>query len=537
MTLHAPLPLTAPPTPDGTAWPAPDRRADLAPAQPRHRPPGAARLLSLSALALAGCASVTLPPPPTPAALAPAAWSAPAPQPLAAGPAAEPPATALDAARWWTRFDDPLLPALVDAAQAASPSLAAAAARIERARATRAAAATAAGPQAGLGLTGTHGRGTPGAPVVTNVALGVQAAWELDLFGGLGAARDAASARVLAAEAGWHQARAAVAAETASAYLALRACEAQAAQQALDAASRGETARLADLSARAGFTAPADAALARAGAAQARAQWRALQAQCEQLLKALGELTDRPEAALRAELAARTGQVPRALPVAPPSVPAELLAQRPDVYAAGHAVVAAAGDVADAAARQRPQVSLAGQIGPGLLRVGGDTQTGTIWTLGPVQVVFPVLDGGSRAAATVAAQAGYDEAVAAYRAQVRRAVREVEDALVALQASNDRTADTLTAAESFDTALKATEARQRSGLASMFELEDARRSAVLAQLTVIELQRERTAAWIALYRALGGGWRESAQTPPTAQSRGGWREGAQTPAVATTAAR
>jgi outer membrane protein TolC len=48
----------------------------------------------------------------------------------------------------------------------------------------------------------------------------------------------------------------------------------------------------------------------------------------------------------------------------------------------------------------------------------------------------------------------------------------------------------------------------------MFELEDARRSAVLAQTTLIELQRERAAAWISLYRSLGGGWREGAETPP-----------------------
>jgi multidrug efflux system outer membrane protein len=466
--------------------------------------------MALAAVALAGCASVSLPDPPAPAALAPPAWVAPAPKPLAIEPDAS---AGLDPTGWWTRFDDPLLPALVEAAQAANPSLAAAATRIERARATRAAAATAAGPQAGLGLTGTHGRGTPGAPVVTNLAAGVQAAWEVDLFGGLGAARDAASARLQAAEAGWHQAHAAVAAETASAYLALRTCEAQAAQQALDAASRGETARLAELSARVGFTAPADAALARAGAAQASAQLRALQAQCDRLVKALVELTDRPEPALRADLGARAAMLPSALPVLPPALPAELLARRPDVYAAGRAVVAASGDVAEAAARQRPQISLAGQIGPGLLRVGGDTQTGPIWTFGPLQVVFPVLDGGSRAAATAAAQAAYDEAVASYRAQVRLAVREVEEALVALQASSDRTADTLTAAANFDAALKATEARQRSGLASMFELEDARRNAVLARLTVIELQRERAAAWIALYRALGGGWREGAPTP------------------------
>lgn len=469
----------------------------------------AALALAAAALSLAGCASTTRPEAPQTAALAPPAWQTPLPQTLPQEPAAAP-VDAATAAQWWARFDDPLLPVLVQAAQAASPGLAAAAARIERARAVQAAAALAAGPQAGLGLTATHGRGSAGAPVSTSAALGVQAAWELDLFGGLAAAREAAQARVQAAQAGWHQARVAVAAETASAYLALRSCQAQAQQQGLDAGSRAETARLAELSARAGFTAPADAALARAGAAQARSQHRVLLGQCEQLVKALVELTAQPETALRAQLAPRTAQLPSALPVAPPTLPAALLAQRPDVFEAARAVQAAAGDVADAQARQRPQVSLAGQIGPGLLRVGGDTQTGAIWTFGPLQVVFPVLDGGSRAAATAAARAAYDEAIAAYQAQLRRAVREVEDALVALHTSTERTADVMTAAQNFEISLRATEARQRGGLASLFELEDARRNAVQAQLVLIELQRERTAAWIALYRSLGGGWREDA---------------------------
>ena len=484
-----------------------------APGRP-HRGAGAAlaALTAATSLALAGCAGTTLPqvpPAAAPAAQAPAAWQAPLPQTLAQEPPAAP-ADAATAAQWWARFDDPLLPVLVQAAHAASPSLAAAATRIERARAVQAAAALAAGPRAGLGLTATHGRGSAGAPITTSAALGLQASWELDLFGGLAAARDAAQARVEAAQAGWHQAQAAVAAETASSYLALRSCQAQARQQRLDADSRAETARLTDLSARAGFAAPADAALARAGAAQARSQQRVLQGQCEQLVKALVELTALPEPALREQLAARSAQLPRALPVAPPALPAALLAQRPDVHEAARAVQAAAGDVADAQARQRPQVSLAGQIGPGLLRAGGDQQTGAIWTFGPLQVVFPVLDGGSRAAATAAARAAYDEAVIAYQAQLRRAVREVEDALAALHTSTDRTADVMTAAQNFEIALRATEARQRGGLASMFELEDARRNAVQAQLVLIELQRERTAAWIALYRSLGGGWREDA---------------------------
>lgn len=474
----------------------------------RRAAAGTTGLAAAWAIALSACSTSVPAPAPQLSSIAPAAWQAPAPP--VAPPVGGENGTAADLLAWWGRFEDPLLPELIGAAQAASPGLATAAARIERARATRAAAASAAGPQAGLGVSATQGRSVPGAPTAFSASLGAQMAWEIDLFGGLAAARDAAQARLEGAQALWHDARAAVAAEVASSYLALRACEAQREQTALDAASRAETVRLTELSARAGFTAPADAALARAGAAQARSQLGALRAQCETLVKSLVELTDLPEPVLRQRLAPATAALPLPPPIAPANLPAEALAQRPDIFAAARAVVAAAGDRADAQARERPQVSLSGNLAQTMLRSGGDTVSGLTWSFGPLQVVFPVLDGGARAAASAAAQAGYDEAVAVYRAQVRRAVREVESALVALQGTAERSADAQVAAAGFESSLRATAARQRGGLASLFELEDARRSAVAAQVALIELQRERVAAWIALYRALGGGWREGA---------------------------
>ena len=170
------------------------------------------------------------------------------------------------------------------------------------------------------------------------------------------------------------------------------------------------------------------------------------------------------------------------------------------------AVVAAAGDTVQAAAREKPQVSLSGNFLGLAVNSGGNTAHGTTWTLGPISINFPLFDGGSRAAATASSRANYDEAVALYRANVRRAVREVESSLVVLQSTTARQADVDAAARDFLASLRATEARSRGGLGSLFDLEIARRNAVLAQSTLIELQRERVTAWITLYRALGGGW-------------------------------
>ena len=111
------------------------------------------------------------------------------------------------------------------------------------------------------------------------------------------------------------------------------------------------------------------------------------------------------------------------------------------------------------------------------------------------------------AAQTDAAQARYDEAASQYRAKVRQAVSEVEQALVRLQSTAERSASARTAADGYRASFDATEARWRGGLASLVELEDARRTALAAENALIALQHERQTAWIALYRAAGGGWK------------------------------
>jgi outer membrane protein TolC len=95
---------------------------------------------------------------------------------------------------------------------------------------------------------------------------------------------------------------------------------------------------------------------------------------------------------------------------------------------------------------------------------------------------------------------------------VRRAVREVEEALVNLDSTAARSKDIEVAIEGFGTSFNATRQRYESGLASLFELEEARRSRFAAESALVSLQSERVAAWIALYRAAGGGWTSPAVT-------------------------
>jgi NodT family efflux transporter outer membrane factor (OMF) lipoprotein len=336
----------------------------------------------------------------------------------------------------------------------------------------------------------------------------LQTQWEIDVFGGVRAQRNAAQARLESAQAGWHEARVAVAAETANQYYALRACERLLAVARLDAASRAHTARLTDISTTAGFQSPANNMLARASAADGNSRAVAQRAACAVELKILVALTALPEAQLRDKLAEGSASAPLAPAsgIAIDALPAQLLTQRPDIFTAEREVAAASFEVAGARAQRFPRLTLSGSVGRGNIRAGGESVTANTWQIGPVTMSLPLFDAGTRRANVDAARARYDAAVSSYRGSVRRAVSEMEQALVTLQSTQERVADAQTALDGYRGFFQATEDRYRNGLASLLELEDARRTRLAAENTVVNLQRERSAAWISLYRAAGGGW-------------------------------
>ncbi len=461
---------------------------------------------------LAGCGmgNALLPPP---AAAAPEAWVAPLPGEAALAHDGK----LASLSDWWLQQQDPLLVELIDAAQAVNGNISSTRARIAQANAERVAAGAALQPTVDASLSAQRRSAFPPFPG-GNVYQGtVQASWEIDLYGANRMARDAAQQRLAGAEAGWHEARVSVAAEVANQYYAWRSCRWLLAIAEADATSRAETARLTELAANAGFQSPANAALSRASAAEGRSRVTQQRAQCDIDVKILVMLTGLPETGLRARLdAQQAGNAPRdalPTPVALPSLPAETLAQRPDVYAAALQVAAASNEVGATHAQRYPRLTLAGNIGRSRFESGGNAINLNSWTIGPVALTLPVFDGGRRRANIDAATARYDEAASNYRAVVRRAVREVEEALVSLDSSAARGNDARVAIEGFTASFTAVQQRYENGMASLFELEEARRSKLAAETALVGLQRERIAAWIALYRAAGGGWRAPAALP------------------------
>lgn len=419
---------------------------------------------------------------------------------------------------WWRQQGDPALVQLIEVAQDVSPSVSTARLNIEQARSVQGRATAALRPALDATASLSRSRSAPAGPVSlgpsTQAQGGLQASWEIDVFGKNAATRNAASERLAGAQALWHDARVSVAAEVARQYYSFRACEKLLAVSEADARSRSETARLSALATRAGFESPANGALARASAADSQARATQQRSQCEVGIKALVALTALAEPAVRQQLAqAPPASALQALPLLS-SVPAQVLAQRPDLYNAERELAASSFEVRSAQALRYPRLSLGGTITAGRTRSGGSTLGLDTWSIGPLALTLPLLDGGASQASLDAARARYENAAGQYRGVARQAVREVEEALVNLQGTADRTGDAGVAAEGYRASFAGTEARYKAGLASLVELEDARRMLLAAQSGLINLELERRNAWVALYRALGGGW--SVDTPPPA---------------------
>jgi multidrug efflux system outer membrane protein len=411
-----------------------------------------------------------------------------------------------DLKEFWQRFDDPLLAELIVAGEEVSPTIASARARIEQSRATRVAAGAALMPSLDAVSSATRTREELTMPVLNATSSELQASWEIDVFGSNRAARNAAQARLTSAQASWHDARVSVAAEVANAYLQLRFCEALVVEFQVDAQSRGETARLTALAQQGGFQSPANAALARAGSAQSNSNLTQQRAACERNVKSLVALVGIEEPELRSKLAARTAQLPQPREILVTTVPAQALAQRPDLISAARELEAASADVKQSEALRYPRIFLSGSIGAARVETSSQTDDGTVWSVGPVSVSLPIFDGGRRRANVEASRAQYDSAVATYEARLRQAVSEVEQSLISLQSAADRARDAQQAAADFQVSFVAAQDRYNGGLGSLFELEDARRDAVQARIDLVELESDRVSSWISLYRALGGSW-------------------------------
>jgi NodT family efflux transporter outer membrane factor (OMF) lipoprotein len=331
---------------------------------------------------------------------------------------------------------------------------------------------------------------------------GLDSSWEIDLFGKNRRSAESASALAQAREADWHDARVSLAAEVAGTYIDYRACRQKEKYYLDQADSQAKTSYLTQISATAGFTAPADARLVEASAASTRSTALAQKTECEVLVKSLVALTGMDEPSVRRQLGQGTMSLPQPESLAVSSVPADLVRQRPDIVSAERALASTSAQIGVAEAGRYPSLSLSGSIS---LSASSALSTTAPWSFGPT-LSLPLFTGGRTEAGIRSARADYDSALADYKQVVRTAVKEVEQSLVRLDSMAQREQEAGKSAEGYRAYLVATEQNWRVGGASVLDLETARRSTISADTSLLELQQSRLHYWIALYKAMGGGW-------------------------------
>lgn len=449
------------------------------------------------ALLLQGCAHRAPVASEAPGAALPVAWNAPLPAGVAVLPQAD------DLARWWERFGDPQLSALVAQALQAHPSALSAQAALRQARAQ--ARVQAAGMLPDVSLSGSAQRSRSGGQTGNSFQVGLDAGWEPDLFGRLDAGVQASEADARAAQASLEQVHVSLSAEVALQYISLRSLQQRLAIAQRNLETQQQTLQITDWRVQAGLATSLVAEQARAAAEQTAAQVPQLQASLAQARHALAVLTGQAPAALDAALAAPQA-VPQPSQALALDIPADTLRQRPDVRVAQERVQAALARVSQADAARYPSLRLSGSLGLRALTLGamGDSASLVHSLLGSVAV--PLFDGGATQAQVQVQQAALEQARQAYQLAVLTALKEVEDALVALQGEAARLAHLQQATQAAGNAALLAQQRYASGLIDFASVLETQRTQLATQDALATSQANLGSNHVRLFKALGGGW-------------------------------
>lgn len=425
--------------------------------------------------------------------------------------------------RWWLVFGDPELDRLVEHALADNLDLKRGWARLAQVEAVMRGAESAQLPQitAEAGLSGQRSVFNLGGPIglVSNTsatyALALGARYEVDLWGRVAAAVNAAEVDVKATR---HDI------EAAAMTLSGRVTE-------LWLAIAGEREGLALLDAQTAVTRDL-LELVELRFGQGLASSLEVFQQRQQLvsLEAQRPLIEGRLASLHHQLALLLGRPPGTIPdvaraalpdAAPPpasGVPADLLAQRPDVRAAQMRVVAADHRVGAAIADRYPSLTLSGRIGFQAADLA-DLVESWIWSLA-ANLVAPLFDGGRRSAEVDRARAALEDVLHGYGQVVLQALVEVEDALALEARQREHIARLDEQLELARASLEEAKTRYVNGLTDYLSVLTTQRALQQAEQAHLAAERQLLAYRVQVHRALGGTWTRTL-TPSTAQRDGG----------------
>jgi NodT family efflux transporter outer membrane factor (OMF) lipoprotein len=429
-------------------------------------------------------------------------------------------------ATWWKGFEDPTLNSLIERAVAANLDLKTAVARVREARANRGISASAQYPQLAAAGEVTRSRRSqnvqsfPGSAIQNLFDAGLDATYEIDVFGGVRRSVEAADADVGAAIENQRDVLVSVLAEVALAYTDLRGFQERTKLSRQIIAASQETVELTSSRFRAGLSADLEVAQAQAQLATRQADLPVLRAGELAAAHQLAILLGQEPGALLSELEA-LGTVPKPPSEIPVGLPSDLLERRPDVRRAERVLAGATARIGVATADLYPKFSLTGSFGFQSSKPNNFASIDSrFWSFGPA-VQWNLFTGGRVRSEIAAAGARQEQALYAYDQALLNAFGDVEDALTNFVQEQARRRALSAAVDANQRAVSLSTDRYRSGVGDFLNVLDAQRELYDRQEDLVRSEAVLTRNLVQLYKALGGGWTDEdvAQRPPEQPSQ------------------
>jgi outer membrane protein, multidrug efflux system len=440
---------------------------------------------------------------------------------------------------WWTVFHDPQLDSLVDRALRSNKSLQLAEARILQARAQRIIAGATGLPM--LDASGSYTRfqrsnnafslasgGTTGTTTGTSsssfLARGdlfqadLDASWEIDVFGGVRRAVEAANADIGAAQEDFRDTLVTLLGEVATNYFQLRGNQRRIAVAVENIDIQRKTVELTQGRFQAGLASRLEVAQAEALLATTESQIPPLETTVRQSIHQLGVLLGSEPEALLPELSP-----PRAMPPAPPEVPAglpsDLLRRRPDIRRSERQLAAATAQIGVAVADLFPKLSLTGSYGFQSTSISNLFSSGSqSWTLGPGLTV-PLFRGGQIRGNIQVQTALQKQTLATYENTVLTALQDVENSLVAYTQAQAARSSLARAVSASQEATDISQDLYEKGLSDFLNVLQSENALYQTQDRLIQNDQLALTSLVALFKALGGGWEIVAAEPQKGEDR------------------
>jgi len=426
-----------------------------------------------------------------------------------------------DLLSWWRQFDDAVLNQLLDEALQNNQDLVLAAGRVEEARALAAGAKANRYPSVDASLNASRTKlsetagkvGEGKSPYGKDFQLGLTASYEVDVWGKLSRADEAARARFMSSQFDQISVKTSLYSSVVQAYFNLRAADAQLelAQQTLQ--TRQQHLALQQKRRQAGSIGEADLHLAESEAAATEvsvAQAQQTQANWE---SALSLLLGRSPVAIAQPQIARGKNLQQLFARAglPADLPSDVLQRRPDLRAAEQALIAANADIGQAKAQYFPSLKLTASTGyesnvfENLLK-----PSSWLWNLGG-NLLQPVFRAGAIDAVVAGAEARKQQALAQYVQAVQGAFRDVHDALTGVAANQQIYLASQKRVSALQDTQRIVQSRYQQGYSGYIDVLNAQRDLAQVQTSLLEAQRAHLNATVSLYKAVGGGWDQQVQ--------------------------